>query len=139
MKKNVLLICGGNNTEHEVSLRSSQYFKSTIESMDKYHLVEAIIGKDSIPRSAPQNTEISYQDLFRNIDFAIPCIHGYPGETGDIQSLFEMHNIPYLGCKSESSILCFNKISTKLWFNALDIPNTPFVFLNDITHMDRAK
>jgi len=139
MKKNILLISGGNNTEHEVSLRSSQYFKSTLEGSKDFKVVEAVIGKDSIPRLMPGNTEISYQELLTNIDFAIPCIHGYPGETGNIQSLFEMYNIPYLGCQPEASIICFNKISTKLWFNVLGIPNTPFIFLNSLSEMDKAR
>ena len=139
MKKNILLISGGNNTEHEISLRSSQYFKSTLEGSKNFKLVEVVIGKDSIPRLMPGNTEISYQELLTDIDFAIPCIHGYPGETGNIQSLFEMYNIPYLGCQPEASIICFNKISTKLWFNALGIPNTPFIFLNSLSEMAKAK
>jgi D-alanine-D-alanine ligase len=60
----------------------------------------------------------------------VPCIHGFPGETGDIQSMLELIGLPYLGCGSEGSKLCFNKVSTKLWLSALDIPNTPFLFLS---------
>lgn len=59
----------------------------------------------------------------------MPCIHGFPGETGDIQSLFEIAGIPYLGCGPEASSNSFNKITSKLWYDALDIPNTPYLFL----------
>jgi D-alanine-D-alanine ligase len=64
---------------------------------------------------------------------AIPCIHGYPGETGDIQSYFEMIGLPYLGCNSETSKMCFNKITTKLWATALGVANTPYMFISDFT------
>ncbi len=67
----------------------------------------------------------------------IPCVHGYPGETGDLQSFLDMAKLPYFGCGAEASTNCFNKITTKLWFDALNIPNTPYVFLsenNEDTH-----
>lgn len=36
-----------------------------------------------------------------------------------------------MGCDSSSSVVCFNKITSKLWFDAIGIPNTPYVFLTD--------
>ncbi len=65
------------------------------------------------------------------IDVAIPCIHGYPGETGDLQSYFEMINLPYFGCNSETSKMCFNKITTKMWASALGVANTPYIFISE--------
>ena len=65
------------------------------------------------------------------IDVAIPCIHGYPGETGDLQSYFEMIGLPYFGCNSETSKMCFNKITTKMWATALGVANTPYVFVSE--------
>jgi D-alanine-D-alanine ligase len=67
------------------------------------------------------------------MDYVIPCVHGFPGETGDLQSLLDLAGLPYLGCGSEASKNCFNKITTKLWFDALGIPNTPYVFLSENT------
>ncbi len=57
----------------------------------------------------------------------------FSGETGDLQSLFDLAGLPYLGCGAEASTNCFNKITTKLWFDALNIPNTPYVFLSENT------
>jgi D-alanine-D-alanine ligase len=42
-----------------------------------------------------------------------------------------MAKIPYLGCGSEASNNSFNKITSKLWYDALGIPNTPYLFLSD--------
>ncbi len=64
-----------------------------------------------------------------SVDFIVPCIHGFPGETGDIQSMFEIAGIPYLGCGPEASSNSFNKITSKLWYDAIGIPNTPYLFL----------
>src|SRR5690606_32556625 len=43
----------------------------------------------------------------------------------------EMMGLPYLGAGPEASILCFNKVSTKLWLDALEVPNTPYLFLSE--------
>lgn len=47
-----------------------------------------------------------------------------------IFSLFlNIHNIPFIGCDAEASRYCFNKITTKLYFDALGIPNTPYAII----------
>ena len=43
-----------------------------------------------------------------------------------------------MGCGPEASTICFNKITSKLWFNALGIPNTPFAFLSSVNDLDKA-
>lgn len=138
MKKNVLLICGGGGTEHDISLRSAKFFVEKLSSIPELvvHFVE--IGKDNIRRDKDGNPCELRKDGYLvigersiKLDYAIPCIHGPPGETGHIQAVFEMMGLPFLGCNHEASILCFNKISTKLWLAALNIPVTPYVFLSE--------
>ena len=137
-KKNILLICGGGNSEHDVSLKSSKYIHDCLNEIPEFNTYWVEIGKDGIRRNQngvecelrKNGVLVIKSDLIK-LDFAIPCIHGYPGETGDIQSLFEMMQLPYLGCSPEASTLCFNKISTKLWLNALNIPNTPFEIITN--------
>ncbi len=43
MKKNLLLICGGGGSEHSVSLNSSKYMKSKIDS-NKYNIIDIEIN-----------------------------------------------------------------------------------------------
>ena len=74
---------------------------------------------------------LSFDSVARPVDYVVPCIHGYPGETGDLQSFLELAGLPYLGCDAEASKVCFNKITTKLWLTAIGIPNTPYLFLTE--------
>lgn len=136
MKKNLLLIYGGGGTEHEVSVVSSQYLKSQIDE-DIYNIVEVEITHEGIWKHFSDTVELNFNgELVVNgkaafkIDIVIPCLHGFPGESGDLQSFLEMMNIAYIGCNSETSKLCFNKISTKLWLEAYKIPTTPFLAIN---------
>lgn len=147
-KKNILLLCGGGSSEHEVSLRSVKFFEERLAQIPGKNVYKIVIEKDGTwkdesgtsfrldldkaLRSLDRKTEI-------NIDYVIPCIHGYPGETGDIQSYFEMIGLEYLGCNSETSKMCFNKITTKMWASALGVENTPYIFLSEDTEINLKK
>ncbi len=144
----VLLICGGGGSEHDISLTSAQFFKDTLSSIAgvKVHYVE--ICRDGVRRDENgKSLELRKDGLLVRgdevirLNFAIPCFHGTPGETGEIQCVFEMMGLPYLGCGPEASMLSFNKVSTKLWMQALGIPNSPFIFVtsNEDDEIKRAQ
>jgi D-alanine-D-alanine ligase len=150
MKKNILLLCGGGGTEHEVSLVSSKFIEQNLNDIGLYNVIKVEIGKDKIFRIL--NTDDSYGEVvemnFRrqlvgssktfDIHIVVPCIHGPPGETGEIQTFFELINLPYVGCAPEASLIAFNKVTSKLWFDALGIPNTPYAFLTSMDNKNRA-
>jgi D-alanine-D-alanine ligase len=140
--KNVLLLCGGGSTEHEISLRSVKYYENCLAEIPGLRTILIEIDKQGqwVDRAGKKYLLDGKRflrafeqdgDPGTRIDVAIPCIHGYPGETGDLQSYFEMIGLPYFGCNSETSKMCFNKITTKLWATALGVANTPYVFVAD--------
>jgi D-alanine-D-alanine ligase len=140
MKKNILLLCGGAGTEHDVSLVSSKFVEKTLNDIGLYNVIKVEIGKDkvfrklSLDNSPGEVVTLNFKKQLigtttEDIHIVVPCIHGPPGETGEIQTFFELIGLPYVGCGPEASINCFNKVTSKLWFNALNIPNTPFAFL----------
>ncbi|WP_274063209.1 D-alanine--D-alanine ligase [Vibrio parahaemolyticus] len=136
MIKNILLLCGGGSSEHEISLLSANFVEQQLNLIQNVKVTRVEIKNEGW---VTDQGELVYLDLNtkqlcsnesnQTIDFIVPCIHGFPGETGDIQSLFEIAGIPYLGCGPEASNNSFNKITSKLWYDALDIPNTPYLFL----------
>lgn len=144
----VLLLCGGGGTEHDISLMSANYLSETLKKIEGVDHIKVEIGKDSKWRTSKgELCEFRHdKTLFLieskkliPISYAIPCIHGPPGETGEIQSLFELAHLPYFGCRPEASILCFNKVTTKLWLSALAIPNTPYLFLSNLGEIQKAE
>ncbi|WP_028022578.1 D-alanine--D-alanine ligase [Enterovibrio calviensis] len=134
----VLLLCGGGSAEHEVSLVSANYLESQLKLLPSVSVVRVEMTKDEGWKgSEGQACRLNLDKTLTigkdsiAIDYVVPCIHGYPGETGDIQSLLELAGLPYMGCDPSASMVCFNKITSKLWFDAIGIPNTPYVFLTD--------
>ncbi len=136
-RKNILLLCGGGSSEHEVSLVSANFIQEQLKFNRDFNVIRVeILGDEWILASGIKtNFDIVRAELLGEghqftIDYVVPCLHGYPGETGDIQSLLELAKIPYLGCGPEASANSFNKITSKLWYDALNIPNTPYLFLS---------
>lgn len=142
MAKNILLIAGGDSSEHDISLISSKYVEEQLRKNSDFNVLSCVLHnnlfllednkvgyfsiKNNFVVQSSDGTQVTYV-----IDCAVPCLHGFPGETGDIQSLLELHCVPYIGCKGEASLNCFNKVTTKFYFDALNIDNTPSTFIGD--------
>lgn len=150
IKKNVLLLCGGGSSEHEISLRSVKFYEECLKDMPSVRTILIEIDKQGqwVDRTGKKFLLDGKRflrafeqdgDPGLKVDVAIPCIHGYPGETGDLQSYFEMIGLPYFGCNSETSKMCFNKITTKLWATALGVANTPYIFVSEISAESQKK
>jgi len=145
MKKNILLLWGGGGTEHDISGVSSKYVLQTLNELNLYNIYYVQMTKDKkfvLENGTEVTFNLNREMLTKSgaipLHLAIPVIHGPPGETGEIQTFFELINLPYLGCKPEASQICFNKVTSKLWFTSLGIPNTPFEYLTSVDDTHKA-
>ncbi|WHI51872.1 hypothetical protein P3339_03310 [Microbulbifer sp. MLAF003] len=137
---NTLLICGGGGSEHEVSLRTADFIEAQLTQAEDIALKRVEMDASGcLTDKQGRVYHIFYDRKIRdeegnawNVDYVIPSIHGYPGETGDLQSQLDMFGIPYFGSAPEASKICFNKIKTKMWLSALGIDNTPYLFLHSM-------
>ncbi len=146
---NILLVYGGGSSEHEISILSAKFLKEKIQSIPNINLFCVEIEKDGnwTLRLNKNNHSVVfnksnvllYNGQQKKIDFVIPYMHGYPTETGDFQSFLELQQVPYLGAGPEANTICFNKITTKLWLDVLDIPNVPFLTLPSMEKNDLNK
>ena len=60
-------------------------------------------------------------------DIVFPVLHGTFGEDGTVQGLFEMAQVPYVGCGVMSSSLTMDKEKTKQVWLSENLPAVPFV------------
>ena len=58
----------------------------------------------------------------KRIDVAFPALHGTHGEDGSLQGLFELADIPYVGCATLGSALTNDKIMTKRVLRQAGLP-----------------
>lgn len=153
MRKNILIICGGISTEHEISIMSARNVVNAIDTIKYkpvvaiisksgtwYHLHDALCAIDSCNDEAlPENQICSLLNKFgttflntlggdqTKIDCAMPLMHGQMGEDGAIQGMLETLNLPYVGSGILSSALTFDKELLKRLLDKEGIPVTPFI------------
>lgn len=102
-KKTVAIICGGDSSEHDVSMRSAAGIASFIDA-DKYNIykVEIHAGKweallDNGTRATVDRNDFTFTEDGKKIkpDFCYITIHGAPGENGVLQGYLDLIGMPY--------------------------------------------
>ena len=102
-KRTIAIVCGGDSSEHDVSLRSGQGIYSFMDK-ERYNVyIVDVRGTDwhvELPdgTTAPINkNDFSFKENgnTRFFDYAYITIHGTPGENGILQGYFELIHIPY--------------------------------------------
>ena len=144
----ILLLCGGQSTEHEISLESCHSVAAAIDRERFEPIVAGITrqgtwhfyggeefvedaddpAKVRLKQGAPlcypgrtsQGAVLTVEGRAENIGFdvAFPVLHGMHGEDGTVQGLFDMFGVPYVGCDYASSANCMDKDITKILLNS---------------------
>ena len=153
----VVLIYGGRSGEHEISIISCSSVARNISDKHNVHLISiSKDGKwykedDSLLDEIKKNKDARlsvHADESKRIsigpgggkngafvcggkaipcDIAFPVLHGTYGEDGTIQGLFEMADVPFVGCGVLASSSTMDKDTTKiLWKNA-GLPVVPSI------------
>ena len=115
--KRIAIICGGDSSEHDVSLKSGAGIYSFFNK-EKYdcYIVDLKRGDWHVNLSDGTTAEIDKNDFSfmengekKNFDYAYITIHGVPGETGQLQGYFDLIGMPYSTCSVLVEALTFNK------------------------------
>ena len=152
-KKNIAVIFGGQSSEHEVSRVSARSVMRNIDPV-KYEIypigitkqgqwklyignienitednwekntVEAVISPDASVKGILVFKNEGVQKI--SLDVVFPVLHGLYGEDGSIQGLFELAQIPYVGCGILASAIGMDKIYTKIVVDALGIKQAKY-------------
>ena len=102
-KRTIAIVCGGDSSEHDVSLRSGQGLYSFFDK-ERYdiYLVD-VKGTDwHVALDNGETIEIDKNDFsfvkdgkHVYFDYAYITIHGQPGENGVMQGYFDLIHLPY--------------------------------------------
>lgn len=103
LKRNIAIVCGGDSSEHDVSLRSAKGLYSFFDK-ERYNVyivdVKGVDWKVELPGGV--TTRIDRNDFSfvedgkaKVFDYAYITIHGTPGENGLLQGYFDLIRLPY--------------------------------------------
>jgi len=107
----VIILCGGQSSESEVSLRSGRAVAAAVPGA---RLVE--LSTDALPAWLEPATHLVF-----------PVLHGGWGEDGGVQGELEARGIAFAGCSAAASRLCMDKVATKRAMRAAGVPAIPEV------------
>lgn len=128
----VLLLFGGESSEHEVSMSSARNVYAAIDD-EKYDVVLGYIDErgrwwllDTFDEQidthgAPQLLPALGSGRFVTMpdnrviapDVILPILHGRNGEDGSVQGLAQLLHIPIVGCDMTASVIGMDKVATK--------------------------
>ena len=103
MKRNIAIVCGGDSSEHDVSLRSARGLYSFFDK-ERYNIYIVDIKAHNWHVELNDGTTVridrndfSFMEDGRKVvfDYAYITIHGTPGENGLLQGYFELIGMPY--------------------------------------------
>lgn len=143
--KKILILFGGNSTEHYISCKSAKYI---LENIDKKNFdvtsaginlnndwyiyndnIEYLENGDWIDKNVIKIDNII--EFLKSFDVVFPIIHGTNGEDGRLQGMLDLFNIKYVGCQTTSSAIGMDKVFSKYVFEKLNIPQVKYLNLKN--------
>lgn len=130
LKRNIAIVCGGDSSEHVVSMRSAQGLYSFFDK-ERYNIY--IVDVKGI------NWHVEYEDgdvatIDKNdfsfigkdgkavvFDYAYITIHGTPGENGLMQGYFDLIHLPYSTSGVLVEAMTFNKYVLNNYLRAFGV------------------
>ena len=103
LKRNIAIVCGGDSSEHDVSMHSAQGLYSFFDK-ERYNVyIVDVKGQDwhvdfdngEIAKIDKNDFSFVKDGKAIVFDYAYITIHGTPGENGVMQGYFDLLHIPY--------------------------------------------
>lgn len=136
-KRTIAIVCGGDSSEHDVSLRSAQGLYSFFDK-DRYNVyVVDVKGTDWHVNLADGSIAVIDKNDFsfmengkmRLFDYAYITIHGTPGENGIMQGYFDLINMPYSTSSVLVEAMTFNKYVLNNYLRGFGVNVAPSILI----------
>ncbi len=144
-RKRVLLLFGGESSEHDVSISSARNVYAAIDD-ERYDVLLGYIDAQGkwwlIPRfdreidvaEGEQIAPLLGNGGFVTVpggrtlkpDVVFPMLHGQNGEDGSVQGMLRLAHVPFVGCDVGASVIAMNKVVTKEILQANGIRTMPY-------------
>lgn len=129
MKRIIAIICGGDTSEHDVSMRSATGIESFLDK-DRYTVYkieiragqwEALLSDGT--RSPVDRNDFSFRSgkKFIRPDYCYITIHGTPGENGQLQGYFDLIGMPYSTCNVLIEAMTYDKFVLNNYMRSLGV------------------
>lgn len=132
MKRKIIVIGGGSNVEHEVSLASAAAVSAALRSGADREVRLLTIDRDGCWRDEARTlgaTRVRSMsaalDLMASADVVFPAVHGPLGEDGALAALCELAGVPVVGSGLGAGAAGMDKWISKLVADAVGVATAP--------------
>ena len=136
-KPKVLLLCGGQSEEHDVSLASA---RSVVAAAGEQFEVQALVISKTGQLLSAENSQKALtsgsseelsssqtlQTLDSSFDVVFPLLHGPLGEDGSLQGMLKLMGLPFVGSDVLASAVGMDKLMMKAVFAQQGLPQVPY-------------
>ena len=163
MMKTIVILFGGKSTEYSISLQSA-YSVLTNINHTKYKVLSLGItregdwylytgkyenllddtwwkNKEDIQNVIVSQNKSDHALITESkkipVDYALPILHGINGEDGTVQGVFQIADIPVIGCDVLASSLCMDKERAHQIVSCLGIPCARSIVIHHINELDK--
>jgi len=128
-KKIIAILCGGDTSEHDVSMRSAEGIASFLDPA-RYNIYKVEIHAGHWEAILPDGTrnivdrnDFSFQDGEQRVrpDFCYITIHGAPGENGVLQGYLDLIRMPYSTCDVLVEAMTYDKFVLNNYVRAFGV------------------
>ncbi len=128
-KKIIAILCGGDTSEHDVSMRSAEGIASFLDPA-RYNIYKVEIHAGHWEAILPDGTrnivdrnDFSFQDSEQRVrpDFCYVTIHGAPGENGVLQGYLDLIRMPYSTCNVLVEAMTYDKFVLNNYVRAFGV------------------
>ena len=143
----IAFLAGGDSSEREIALQSAAQIEAALDP-GKYDVTVIDVRGRDWHYTAPDGRRwqldrndfsLTVDGCRREFDYALILIHGTPGEDGKLQGYLDIMGIPYSSCSMTSSVITFDKITTKRTVAGRGINLAREVFLRRDEAFDAAR
>ncbi|WP_433330911.1 D-alanine--D-alanine ligase family protein [Spirillospora sp. CA-294931] len=131
MTRRIVVIGGGENAEHDVSLATASGIAQALHS-GGFDVDELVIDRDGLWRRGPEvlgsraaGSLAAALSVIEGADVVFPAIHGPSGEDGTLAALCALTHTPMVGSGLRAGAVGMDKWTTKLVAQAIGIPTAP--------------
>ncbi len=148
LKRTIAIVCGGDSSEHDVSLRSAQGLYSFFDK-ERYDVyIVDVRGTDwRVQLPGGEEAKIDRNDFsFVKtdgtavvFDYAYITIHGQPGENGPMQGYFDLIHVPYSTSGVLVEAMTFDTFVLNRYLGSFGIHVADSVLLTAARHTTRRR
>ena len=146
-KRTIAIVCGGDSSEHDVSMRSGQGLYSFFDK-ERYNIfivdVKGIDWNVELPDGSLSPIDKNDFSFVMNgerveFDYAYITIHGQPGENGVMQGYFDLIQLPYSTGGVLVEALTFDKYVLNNYLRGLGVKVADSILLRRGEEYDEAE